>query len=159
MNNNLDNQMFDYWYIKCSCGKTNEFFNKNFIHCPKCDKYWCDDCDWKKVYDIQSKNICKCNTDNPFNVREDNNINEYIACDICNKYYCKKCALPDCKICIKILFKSDNCIFCCKRIKYKNKLICDMHYEIKLLCDNILSLEPQGIIDLDFPLDFEPHIN
>jgi len=105
----------DYFYITCSCGNWEEYFHKNFICCSNCNKYYCDKCNKDLVYDIQ-KDTCNCGG------------TIYYRCF--NHYFCDKCKLPDCYRCDNDT-KDKGCPICYKRTTWKQKPICETHYEIK----------------------------
>lgn len=109
---NESDYIYDYIYIKCSCGVNKECIGEEFIFCTKCEKYFCDECNFELVYDINNSSICECKKSNKYFLHKDH-------------YYCNKCKLQKCSSC------SEECPKCYKTIIYNDESYCEDCYEIE----------------------------
>ena len=123
-------------YITCSCDNYEEFFHNNFITCANCKKNYCYKCKHDLIYEIHNYTICCCL-----------NSTKYYNC--CDHYYCDNCKLPDCDECTDHNNSNnsnsndsnynyadfDKCPKCNIIYAWDDKLLCEIHYELKNLCD------------------------
>ena len=116
-------QCYDMGFYDCtSCGNGGEYWGKEFISCPKCQKQWCEKCSPDFVYDCSHNRICSCSESN-----------QTLKCEICRNYFCDECQLPECENCKisgTLNDNSERCPYCQKRIIYNDKNLCECCYQI-----------------------------